>query len=728
MLSELEPVWQALNAGTVHDPFRGLGWRIEEGDHWALYEWLPTATAVEVGGKRLAMVAPGVWRARFTADERKTLLPHHTVRWQEGDEMWHSVVSPWTFPTLLGALDCYLIGIGEHWRWWEKLGAHCVEIDGVAGVHFAVWAPNAERVSVVGDFNQWHGLRHPMRVLGSSGIWSLFIPGLTVGDRYRFEIRTRSGAIVTKSDPSGQWFELRPQNGSKVWRSRYTWGDEAWLAARNAWDPYHEPIAIYEVHAGSWMRHADGRFYTYRELAERLIPYVQSLGFTHIELLPLAEHPLDESWGYQVTGFYAPTSRYGTPDDLKAFVDAAHQAGIGVILDWTPAHFPKDEWALARFDGTALFEHEDPRLGEHPDWGSLIFNYGRHEVRNFLIANALFWLVEYHFDALRVDAVASMLYLDYSRRPGEWLPNHYGGRENLDAIEFLRRLNTLIHAEVPGALVFAEESTAWPMVSRPVWMGGLGFSFKWNMGWMHDTFAYFAHDPLFRRYHQEKLTFSQWYAYNENFVLALSHDEVVHGKGSLVAKMPGDADAKRAQVRLLLAWQWWHPGKKLLFMGGEFAQWREWSERRELDWGLLAEAGHRGVQRWVADLNTTYRALGALHDFDCDAEGFEWVDCHDAEQSVIAFLRKGRKGEVVLAVLHFTPLTRTNYRVGVPFGGLWRERLNSDSRFYGGSDVGNCGAVRAEAVPWHGFPYSVALTLPPFGALLLQPVGREEEG
>lgn len=726
-MEDLESVWRALQAGTAHDPFRGLGWRKEDGEsEWILYEWLPTATAVEVGGKRLTQIAPGVWCGRFTEAERMALQPHHTVRWQEESATWHAVVSPWTFPPLLGAMDCYLIGIGDHRRLWERLGAHALVVDGVAGVHFAVWAPNAERVSVVGDFNQWHGLRHPMRVLGSSGVWSLFIPGLAVGDRYRFEIRTHSGMLLIKSDPMGQWFETRPANASKVWQSHYVWGDAAWLAARSAWDPYRSPIAIYEVHAGSWMRHPDGRFYRYGELAERLIPYVQALGFTHIELLPIAEHPLDESWGYQVTGFYAPTSRYGTPDELKAFVDAAHQAGIGVILDWTPAHFPKDSWALARFDGTALYEHEDPRLGEHPDWGSLIFNYGRNEVRNFLIANALFWLTEYHFDGLRVDAVASMLYLDYSRRPGAWLPNRYGGRENLDAIAFLQRLNELVHAEVPGAMVIAEESTAWPMVSRPVWLGGLGFSFKWNMGWMHDTLRYFGLDPIFRRYHQDQLTFSQWYAYSENFVLPLSHDEVVHGKGALVAKMPGDAAVKRAQLRLLLAWQWWHPGKKLLFMGGEFAQWREWSEARELDWWLLQEAGHRGVQRWVADLNAAYRNWNALHDWDCEPNGFQWVDCHDTEQSVVAFLRWGRDGTVVLAVLHATPLVRPHYRVGVPFGGVWRERLNSDSAFYDGSNVGNYGLVRAEAVPWHGFSYSVVLTLPPFGALLLQPASEEE--
>lgn len=710
--------WQMLAEGRAHDPFPLLGWRQGEGGDWLLYEWLPTATAVRVGGQPLSEVSPGVWAGQFSPAAHAALLPHHTVSWQEGEERWHTVVSPWTFPPLLGALDCYLIGIGEHWRWWEKLGAHPVEVDGVSGVHFAVWAPNAERVSVVGDFNNWHGLRHPMRVLGSSGLWTLFIPGLTPGDRYRFEIRTRSGAILRKSDPNGQWFEVRPANASRVWRSTYCWHDQEWLERRAHFDPYHEPVAIYELHAGSWLRHPDGRFYSYRELAERLIPYVQELGFTHIELLPLAEHPLDESWGYQVTGFYAPTSRYGTPDDLKALIDRAHQAGIGVILDWTPAHFPKDEWALARFDGTALFEHEDPRRGEHPDWGSLIFNYGRNEVRNFLLANALYWFQEYHFDGLRVDAVASMLYLDYSRQEGEWLPNIYGGRENLEAVTFLRRLNELVHGECPGAMVIAEESTAWPAVSRPTWMGGLGFSFKWNMGWMHDTLAYFALDPLFRRYHHERMTFSQLYAYSENFVLPLSHDEVVHGKGALIAKLPGDAWAKRAQLRLLLAWQWFHPGKKLLFMGGEFGQWREWSEARELDWGLLADPAHLGLSRWVADLNRAYRTLPALHRFDCEARGFQWVDCHDFEQSVLTFLRWGEGEEVALVVLNFTPVVRHAYRVGVPFSGRWCERLNSDSDYYGGSNVGNGGACFAEPIPAHGFSQSLALTLPPFGALL----------
>jgi len=717
--SEWQTVWQALSAGTAHDPFRGLGWRYD-GKKWWLFEWLPTAEAARVGGQALEQVAPGVWAGAFSEAEQRALLPHHRVRWRE-QGAWHEVVSPWTFPPLLGAFDLYLLGIGEQWRWWEKLGAHPLEVDGVAGVHFAVWAPNAERVSVVGDFNNWHGLRHPMRVLGGSGVWSLFVPGLAVGDRYRFELRTRTGSLLVKSDPSGQWFEVRPANASRVWQSRYCWGDAAWLAQRAAWDPYHQPMAIYELHAGSWMRHADGRFYTYRELANRLIPYVQELGFTHIELLPVAEHPLDESWGYQVTGFYAPTSRYGTPDDLKTLIDAAHQAGIGVLLDWTPAHFPKDEWALARFDGTALFEHEDPRRGEHPDWGSLIFNYGRNEVRNFLIANALYWLQEYHFDGLRVDAVASMLYLDYSRQPGEWLPNPFGGRENLEAIAFLQRLNEVIHREVPGAVVIAEESTAWPAVSRPTWMGGLGFSFKWNMGWMHDTLDYFRRDPIFRRYHQDRLTFSQLYAYHENFVLPLSHDEVVHRKGSLLAKMPGDDWAKRAQLRLLFAWQWWHPGKKLLFMGGELGMASEWSEQRELPWGLLANPDHAAIARWVADLNRAYRALPALYRFDHEPRGFQWVDCSDAEQSVVAFLRWGEAGEVALAVVHATPVLRPHYRIGVPFPGRWREYLNSDSAYYGGSNVGNGGEAVAEAVPWHGFPYSIEMTLPPFGALLWIP-------
>ncbi len=709
--------------GRCHDPLACLGWQ-ETPQGWRLIEWQPQATAVEVGARPLQPLMPGVFVGEFSAEERAALPPHHVVRWAERDGRWFEAVSPWSFSPSLSAFDLYLFAQGEHQQPWHWLGAHPCVLDDVAGVQFAVWAPNAEGVAVVGDFNGWNDLRHPMRVLGSSGVWVLFVPGLHAGDRYRFAIRPRGqGRVLYKSDPYGFAFEPRPANASVVWQSHYRWQDAAWLEARAHWDWQHAPVSIYEVHAGSWMRHPDGCFYSYRELAERLVPYVRALGFTHIELLPITEHPLDESWGYQTTGFYAPTSRYGTPDDFKYFVDCAHAAGLGVILDWTPAHFPSDDWALARFDGTSLYEHEDPRLGYHPEWGSFIFNYGRHEVRNFLLGSALYWLQEYHLDGLRVDAVASMLYLDYSRAPGQWLPNIYGGRENLEAIAFLRRLNEWAHALAPGALIAAEESTAWPGVTAPTYLGGLGFTLKWNMGWMHDTLAYVREDPLFRKHHHERLTFPVWYAFHENFVLPLSHDEVVHGKRSLIDKLPGDADAKRAQLRLLLAYQWWFPGKKLLFMGGEFGQWREWSEARELDWGLLAQATHAGIQRWVADLNAAYRSLPALYRYEFEGRGFAWVDVHDAEQSVLAFLRRGDDGEVALVVLNFTPVVRHGYRVGVPRLGFWQERLNSDSAFYGGSNYGNGGGVWAEPIPWHGQPASVALTLPPFGALLLQPQG-----
>lgn len=614
----------------------------------------------------------------------------------------------------------HLFNEGRNVQSYRLLGAH----SDTTGTLFRVWAPNAAAVSVVGDFNGWNGEADPMHSLGSGGVWEARVASARPGNLYRFEITCQGGGgRVRKTDPYARAFELRPGSAACVaGPSQHVWRDAEWMARRAAWDWLHAPVNIYELHAGSWMRHPDGSPYRWPELAERLIPYAVQQAYTHLELLPVTEHPLDESWGYQTTGYFAPTSRYGTPDELRAFVDACHQAGLGVLLDWVPGHFPQDAWALARFDGTALYEHADPRLGVHADWGTHIFNYGRHEVRSFLLSSAHWWLAEFHFDGLRVDAVASMLYLDYSRRPGEWLPNRFGGRENLDAIDFLRDLNTLVHGEFPGALTLAEESTAWPQVSRPAYTGGLGFSMKWNMGWMNDSLRYFRRDPVHRRWHHDELTFGQMYAYSENFVLPLSHDEVVHGKGSLLGKMPGDDWRRRAGLRLLLAWQVCTPGKKLMFMGGEFGQLREWSEARELDWSLLADAGHAGIQRLSADLNHLYRDLPALHEQDFDQAGFEWIDCHDSAQSVLAWLRRGRDGRFVVVIANFTPEPRSSYRIGVPLAGGYREILNSDSAHYGGSNLGNWGRIEALDGEWMNRPASLEATLPPLGLVILQPV------
>jgi len=572
----------------------------------------------------------------------------------------------------------------------------------------------------VGDFNGWNGLRHPMRSRGSSGVWELFIPGLCVGDLYKFEILGPQGQLALKADPYARRMTLRPDTACRVAASdAYEWGDDIWMTRREHWDWIHQPMSVYEVHPGSWRRDSDGGFLSYRALANQLVPYVKDLGYTHIELLPVMEHPLDESWGYQVSGYFSPSARFGSPDDLRYLIDTCHQEGIGVIIDWVPGHFPKDDFALARFLGEPLYEHADPRRGEHQDWGTLIFDYGRAEVRNFLLANAVYWFEEFHCDGLRVDAVASMLYLDYSREGGDWLPNEYGGRENLDAIAFLREMNEVIHVRFPGGLTIAEESTAWPMVSRPTSGGGLGFSMKWNMGWMNDTLSYMAHEPVHRRYHHNMLTFSQLYAYSENFVLPLSHDEVVHMKRSLLDKMPGDPWQKFANLRLLLSWQMAHPGKKLLFMGGEIGQWTEWDEGDELDWALLHYDTHRGIQAMVRDLNRLYRNLPALHRHDFEAEGFEWLECNDADHSVLAFQRRG-DGHHVVCLINFTPVPRHNYRVPLPQGGAYREIFNSDSAHYGGSNCGN-GAIESENHAWGEHPYSGVLSLPPLGMLILQP-------
>jgi 1,4-alpha-glucan branching enzyme len=632
---------------------------------------------------------------------------------------------PYRYGRILSDYDLYLFGEGKHTRIYEKLGAHPTTIGGSAGVHFAVWAPNAKRVSVVGDFNAWDGRRHPMRSLGGSGVWEIFIPGLYVGEKYKFEILSRYGEVVLKSDPFGFAFELPPQNASVVAAPAYDWKDAEWMRSRASADSwFHQPMAVYEVHLGSWSRipEESGRYLTYRELAERLIPYVKEMGYSHIELLPVMEHPFSGSWGYQVIGFFAPTSRFGKPEEFKAFVDECHANGIGVILDWVPGHFPKDAHGLAQFDGTALFEHEDPRQGEHRDWGTLIFNYGRNEVRNFLLSNALFWLEEYHLDGLRVDAVASMLYLDYSRKEGEWVPNRFGGRENIEAIAFLRELNTLTHGEQPGSITVAEESTAWPSVSRPTYLGGLGFTYKWNMGWMNDILEYVTKDPVYRRWDHRHLTFSLLYAFSENFILPFSHDEVVHGKGSMFRKVPGDDWQKAATLRALYGFMYSHPGKKLMFMGCEFGQYREWNYDQSLDWHALDKPLHRGLQRFVQDLNRVYRSEHAMHEVDFDPAGFQWIDCNDSENSVVSFIRRARNADdFVVSVLNFTPVPRDGYRIGVPVAGPYLELVNSDGDLYGGSNVGNGGAIFSEPIASHGCDQSLRLTLPPLGFLLLKP-------
>ena len=627
--------------------------------------------------------------------------------------------------SLLTDNDLYLFNEGSHYRIYDKLGAHMLTAGGETGTCFGVWAPNARSVSVIGSFNQWHPKTHPLHSRGNSGIWEGFVPGASKGALYKFHIESHHhGHRVDKTDPIGLLQEKPPRTASVVWDLDYSWGDRDWMVQRGPRNSIKAPISIYEVHIGSWMRVAEehNRPLSYREMAPKLAEYVHHMGFTHVEFLPVMEHPFYGSWGYQTTGYFAPTSRFGTPQDFMFLVDHLHQHGIGVILDWVPSHFPSDGHGLAYFDGTHLFEHSDSRQGFHPDWKTHIFNYGRAEVRSFLMSSAMFWLDKYHADGLRVDAVASMLYLDYSRKEGQWIPNKYGGRENLDAIDFLRRFNEEAYKEHPDIQTIAEESTAWPMVSRPVYVGGLGFGMKWDMGWMHDTLKYFHEDPIHRQYHHNLLTFRMLYGFTENFVLPLSHDEVVHGKGSLLNKMPGDEWQKFANLRLLFAYMYAQPGKKLLFMGDEFGQGNEWSHDRALDWWVLQFPVHQGLQNWVRDLNRMLRREPALHEFDSDPAGFEWVDCNDAPMSVISLLRKGKAPkDVLLAACNFTPVPRENYRVGVPCGGFWREVLNSDANYYAGSGVGNKGGVMAESIKHHGRPFSLELTLPPLAAVFLKP-------
>jgi len=724
----IEAEIRAILGGDHADPFAVLGPH-PEAKGFSIRAFLPEARTVEAIHPNGTSVGPlerihdaGFFAGRF-AKRRMPKSYRLRVDWGAGPIEFED---PYRFPPWLGELDVYLLAEGTHLEVYAKLGAHPVGIEGVAGVAFAVWAPNARRVSVVGDFNRWDGRRHPMRLRHGCGVWEIFLPGVSPGDRYKYEIKASSGELVPlKADPCGFSAEHPPQTASIVAApDGQRRPDDAWRARRSAANAREAPIAIYEVHLGSWRRkpEAGNRYLTYGELAETLVPYAVEMGFTHLELLPIAEFPFDGSWGYQPTGLFAPTSRFGTPEDFRGFVAACHRAGLGVLLDWVPGHFPNDPHGLARFDGTHLYEHADPRQGLHRDWNTLIYNYGRREVANFLHANAFYWLDRFGIDGLRVDAVASMLYLDYSRPAGEWVPNRFGGRENLEAVAFLRRLNELVYGRGSGQITIAEESTAWPMVSRPTSAGGLGFGFKWNMGWMHDTLAYMREDPVHRKFHHDKLTFGLLYAFNENFILPLSHDEVVHGKGSLLTKMPGDRWQRFANLRLYLGFMYAHPGKKLLFMGGEFGQEREWNHDRSLDWHLLDDPSHAGMQRLVRDLNRLYRETPALHARDCEADGFEWIDANDRDASVLAFIRRGPgAADHAIAVCNFTPMVRTGYRIGVPGPGRYREALNTDAALYGGSNAGNAGGAMAEPVAWHGRPCSLSLTLPPLAVLWLLP-------
>lgn len=632
---------------------------------------------------------------------------------------------PYSFCPTISDFDLYLFNEGNHHRIYDKLGAHACKINGVNGTLFAVWAPCAKRVSVVGNFNQWDGRRHQMRLLGCSGVWELFIPDVCEGDIYKYEIKTQNNELYTKSDPYAFYSELRPDTASVVCSlDKYQWKDEPWITGRDNSNIFEKPVSIYEVHLGSWARvpEEDCRFLTYSEYAQKLVSYVKEMGYTHIELLPVAEHPFDGSWGYQLTGYYSVTSRYGKPEDFMYLVDTCHRNGIGVIIDWVPAHFPKDGHGLARFDGTALYEHYDSKQGEHPDWGTHIFNYGRNEVKNFLISNAVFWFEKYHIDGLRVDAVASMLYLDYGKRDGEWIPNRWGGKENVDAIEFMRQLNSTVYQYFPGIMMIAEESTSWALVSKPPYVGGLGFTFKWNMGWMNDYIRYISMDPIYRKYHHNNLTFSIMYAFSENFILVLSHDEVVHGKCSMINKMPGDYWQKFAGLRTSYGYMYGHPGKKLLFMGSEFGQFIEWNYQRSLDWHLLNYEMHQKLQKYMKDLNSLYQSEKALFELDFNYEGFEWIDCHDSDHSIVCFIRKGKDWhDMLIFVCNFTPVVYRDYRIGVPFDTFYDEILNSDAAVYGGSNVGNFGGVQAEAQEFHGRPYSVRLQIPPLGVLVFKP-------
>lgn len=701
-----------------HDPFAVLGRHLtKNGVH--VRAFLPHTESASVGNNLAMHRVPGTDIFEWTGLAKELEVPYQIHRTTSDGEV-QSHYDPYCFPPQVSDYDLYLFAEGKHWHAYRILGSHKQTVNGVDGVMFATWAPNAQRVSVVGTFNRWDGRCHPMRSRGSTGVWELFIPGLEVGELYKFEIRNHhDGSLHLKMDPYCQQAELRPNTASVIFDSHYQWQDSDWMSNREQSKWLNTPHSVYEVHLGSWQKHSDGRFCSYRELADKLVPYVNKMGFTHIELLPITEHPLDMSWGYQTTGYYAATSRFGSPDDFRYLVDQCHQHNIGVLLDWVPGHFPKDSFGLARFDGTALYEHEDPRRGEHQDWGTLIFNYGRNEVRNFLLSSAFFWLEEFHIDGLRVDAVASMLYLDYSRNEGQWLPNIHGGRENLEVISFLQEVNTILHQAHPGCIIAAEESTSYPMVSRPADMGGLGFSMKWNMGWMHDILEYMKQDPIHRRYHHDQLTFGLLYAFTENFVLPFSHDEVVHGKKSMRYKMPGDEWQQFANLRLLYTFMFSYPGKKLLFMGSEFGQGNEWNSDQALDWYLLEYPQHKGLLQIVSDLNKVYRENPALHFHDFDAHGFEWIDCNDREHSVLSYMRRGQDS-IAIAVFNFTPVVRNNYRIGVPEAGEYEVIINSDSEYYAGSNYPVSPVISSEATAWSDRPYSIVVNLPPLAGLIIR--------
>ncbi len=713
--------FETLVRGEHWDPHNVLGRHPQEDGNTIVRAWRPdaqTVTCVVDGhiAAKLEMVhAAGVFEG--VVEGR---LGDYELEVTYADGKTFTLRDPYAFPPTLGELDLHLFGEGSHRRLHHMLGARVREVEGIRGVSLAVWAPNALSVRVVGDFNSWDGRLHPMRVLGGSGIWEIFIPDAEPGAYYKFEILTQDRRLLLKADPYAVSTDVPPGTASRVFASNYSFADDKWVEQRRGTDPYTAPMSIYEVHLGSWRRGPNGEELSYRDVAPVLADYCRDMGFTHVELMPLAEHPFGGSWGYQVSNYFAPTARFGDPDDFRFLVDSLHQAGIGVIMDWVPAHFPKDDWALARFDGTALYEHLDPRLGEHPDWGTYVFNFGRNEVRNFLISNALYWVEEFHIDGLRVDAVASMLYLDYSREEGQWVPNVYGGNENLDALSFLRELNTVVYDEHPGVVMIAEESTAWSGVSRPVHVGGLGFGFKWNMGWMHDTLMYFSKDAIYRRYHHNNLTFSLIYAFSENFILPLSHDEVVHGKGSLLSKMPGDRWQQMANLRSLFAYMWAHPGKQMLFMGGEVAQEREWNHDQSIDWHLLDDDQHRGVQALVRDLNRVYKDTPALWQRDFSPDGFHWIDANDADNNAISFFRSSPDADQhLVCVANFSPVPRYGFRVGLPTGGRYREVINTDAAVYAGSSVGNMGGVDSEDLPWHGLQHSAEVTLPPLGVVWL---------
>nr|VFJ54016.1 MAG: 1,4-alpha-glucan branching enzyme [Candidatus Kentron sp. DK] len=727
-MSNLTTDLQKIAESRHHDPFSALG-RHSEGDgNVVIRASIPNCAEVRITEGNLPMARiPDTDIFEYRGPD-KGIPERYRLTWRDDAGQEQTGHDPYSFPPQIADFDLHIFNEGKHWHAYRVLGANVHVADGIEGILFAVWAPNAERVSVVGDFNHWNGRSHTMRVRGGSGVWELFVPDIKPGVFYKFEIRHRgSGNIMLKSDPYGKAFELRPSTSSIVMgNTTYSWNDQAWMKERAERDWLHGPMSVYEVHLGSWQRDVDDGFLNYRELAERLVGYCLDMGFSHIELMPITEHPFDASWGYQTTGYFAPTSRFGTPDDFRYFVDYCHQHGIGVFLDWVPAHFPKDAHGLAWFDGEPLYEHADPRKGEHLDWSTLIYNYDRHEVKGFLLSSAVFWMEECHLDGIRVDAVASMLYLDYSRE--EWIPNKYGGNENLEAMEFLRELNSVIHAEYPGALIMAEESTSWPQVTRPVYLGGLGFSMKWNMGWMNDTLRYISLDPVYRQYHHDLLTFSMLYAFTENFILPFSHDEVVHGKGSMLTKMPGDEWQKFANLRLLYTYMFTHPGKKLLFMGLEFGQGFEWDSAGLVDWDLLQYEYHEGLRRLVKDLNHLYHNSSALYLYEFEWQGFDWIDCHDSHQSILSYLRKGEDGEAMVVIVNFTPVPRHEYRIGVPYPGKYQEVLNSDSEFYGGSNLGN-GMVplEAEEKTWMNRPYSVMVTVPPLGAVILKPEYKPSE-